>query len=65
MKEIKKNNLKKRRIYAGKFQREIAEQAKISLMKYKYLEANLINIKMDDLKIFAEIFGVSEEQLFD
>lgn len=65
MNEIKKNNLKKRRIYAGKFQREIAEQAKISLMKYKYLEANLINIKMEDLKIFAEIFGVSEEQLFD
>lgn len=65
MKEIKKNNLKKRRIYTGKFQREIAEQAKISLMKYKYLEANLINIKMEDLKIFAEIFGVSEQQLFD
>jgi transcriptional regulator with XRE-family HTH domain len=65
MKEIRKNNMKKRRVHLGLYQREIAEKANISLMKYKYLESNLINIRDEDLEKFSQIFGVSKEQLFD
>jgi transcriptional regulator with XRE-family HTH domain len=62
---IKENNIKKRRIFIGKTQREVANDLGIPLITYVLYENHKAYINTYKLFKIADYFGVSSNQLFD